>query len=234
MRGAEVSKPKLLFFDIESIGVNALKADLGRVVMFGYKTNLMYKPRVEKMTKAELRNFDDKPLLERITSIYQDCELSIGHYAAPFDRRFLQGRLLINNMPPLPPTRLRDTCLILRSVANFSSNRLGYAAKILNLAHRKTDNNWPEAWFKVMQGNMQHLKAMAEYCAHDVLAVEDLYYRIRPFDNAHPRMFEDQALCRKCGSAGQLHGVAWHAGKKYHRFQCNACGGWDRLTVRAA
>jgi len=224
----ELKQPKILFFDIESIGVNALKADLGRVVCFGYKWQGQKEAHVVTMTKSELKHFDDKPLLEKISKLYIEAELTVAHYGSVFDRRFLQGRLLINNLPPWPMTKMRDTCMIFRSVANFSSNRLKYLCKILKLGNQKLDNNWPDAWFEVMRGNMKALKEMAIYCRGDVMALEDLYNRVRPFDNAHTRMY-NKGRCRVCGSDKlQYRGFAYMGEQKYRRYQCTSCSKWDR------
>jgi len=178
-KGDKVSEPKILYFDIESAGVNALKSDLGFVIIFGYKWN--YEDEVKALTieKQDLVNFDDKALLIEASKLLEEAHICVGHFSSVFDRRFIQGRLLIHGLPPIPPTKMRDTCMIARSVANFSSNRLKHLAKILELRHQKLENNWPSAWFQVMQGNMAALKGLATYCFtpdHKLLG-EDLKWR---------------------------------------------------------
>jgi len=222
-----MSKPKILFFDIETAGVNALRSDLGFVIMFGYKWNCERGARVLTIDEKHLRRFNDRKLLRQLSQKIKQADLVVAHFGSVFDRRFIQGRLLINKLPPIPPTKMRDTCMITRSVANFSSNRLKHLAKILNLKNQKLENNWPTAWFKVMQGDMKWLKRTATYCKGDVLALEELYNRIRPFDNAHPRIFSGNK-CRVCGGGVQHHGFAFVNDKKYRRFQCVKCYKWDR------
>ncbi len=222
-------QPKILFFDIETAGVNALRSDLGFVILIGYKWAHEKKAHVLKIDEWNLHNFDDKKILQEFTTIFLEADLIVGHYASVFDRRFIQGRLLINGLPPIPMTKMRDTCMIARSVANFSSNRLKHLANILKLPNRKLDNNWPTAWFKVMQGDMKALHALGQYCIGDVLALEDLYNRLLPFDNAHIRM-HGKGKCRVCGSDKlQFRGFAYMGECKYRRYQCTSCGKWDRL-----
>lgn len=219
---------KILFFDIESAGVNALKSDLGFVLMFGYKWAHEATAKVLTITQAELRKFDDGPLLTRLSKLYTEADLTVAHFGSVFDRRFIQGRLLIHALPPIPMTKMRDTCMIARSVANFSSNRLKHLAKILGLKNQKLDNGWPNWWFEAMQGNMDTVRKMATYCRGDVLALEELYYALRPFDNAHPRLY-GTSQCGHCGNpAIQYRGFAYVGAHKYRRFQCIACGRWDR------
>jgi uncharacterized protein YprB with RNaseH-like and TPR domain len=226
-----LNKPKILFFDIESAGVNALKSDLGFVIMVGYKWANEKEAKIDVIRRHDLRKFDDRELLTRFSKRFEQADICVAHFGSVFDRRFIQGRLLINGLPPIPPTRMRDTCMIARSVANFSSNRLKHLAKILSLDNQKLDNNWPIAWFKVMQGDMEHLRALAEYCKGDVVALEELYNRLLPFDNAHPRIYSSRTVCGRCGANVIYRGKAFVNNNQYRRYQCEN-GHWGRETTQ--
>jgi len=224
-----MKQPKILFFDIESAGINALRSDLGFVLMVGYKWNYENSVRVLTIKQKDLRHFDDRDILTRFCAVYNKADITVAHFGSVFDRRFIQGRLLINKMPAIPFTKMRDTCMIARSVANYSSNRLKNLSDTLNLKHKKMDKGegWPNWWFKAMQGDMGAIRDMAAYCRDDVLALEELYYRLLPFDNAHPRIYFDDK-CRVCGGEVSHHGVSFVGERRYRRFQCTACGKWDR------
>jgi uncharacterized protein YprB with RNaseH-like and TPR domain len=231
-----VKKPgRILFFDIETAGVNALKSDLGFVVCFGYKFSDEPEAHCLTARKKDLRSFDDRWILEKASKLIEQADLIVGHYASVFDRRFLRGRLLINNLPPVPNTKMRDTVFIARAAANFSSNRLGHLSKILKLKHRKQEkgDGWPNWWLSVMQGDMAALAKMSVYCKADVLATEELYYRLLPFDNAHMRIVADRSLCGVCGGSVQYRGLVWANGNRYRRHVCVSCGRWDRETQKA-
>lgn len=221
--------PKILFFDIESAGVNALKSDLGFVLMVGYKWAHERDVKIDVIHRKDLRHFDDRELLTRFSKRFEKADICVAHFGSVFDRRFIQGRLLIHKLPPIPPTRMRDTCMIARSVANFSSNRLKNLGDTLKLKNRKMDkgDGWPEWWFGAMQGNMSAVAAMAEYCKDDVLALEELYNRLLPFDNAHPRIYTDRSVCGKCGSRVVYRGIAYVNNNQYRRYQCIK-GHWGR------
>jgi hypothetical protein len=228
----ENAVPKILFLDLESCGVNALKSDLGFVVIFGYKWAHEKEAHSIVLSQTDLRNFDDSKLLVKASKLMAEADLLVGHFASVFDRRFIQGRLLINGLPPIPMTKLRDTCMISRSVANFSSNRLKHLAKILGMKNQKLENNWPDAWFQIMRGNMEALHDLAIYCEGDVLALEELYNRLKVFDNPHPRLYMDRAKCGVCGGNVQYRGFSWVGQNKYRRTQCSKCGRWSRETTR--
>src|SRR3990167_7824916 len=222
-----MQKPKILFFDIESAGVNALKSDLGFVIMVGYKWAHENDVKVDVIRQHDLRHFDDNELLARFSKRFEKADICVAHFGSVFDRRFIQGRLLINKLPPIPPTKMRDTCMIARAVANFSSNRLKYLAKILDFRHQKLENDWPRAWFRVMRGDVPALKRLGKYCRGDVLALEELYNRLRAFDNAHPSVHFGR-VCPACGARVHYRGHAMVGRYKYRRFQCMGCGRWGR------
>jgi len=224
------TEPRILYFDIETAGVQALKSDLGFVILFGFKWSDESEVHVLQIDEKSLKRFDDSKLLQEASKLLTEADLTVTHFGSVFDRRFIQGRLLINNLPPIPPTKMRDTCFIARSTANFSSNRLKYLAKILNLKNQKLDNDWPMAWFSVMQGDMKALKGLARYCKGDVLALEELYLRLRPFDAAHTRIIMDRAKCPVCSGAIEYRGYALVASRRYRRFVCKKCKRWSRET----
>lgn len=221
-------KPRILYIDIESGGINALKSDLGFVIVFGFMFEGDKKPHAIVIDRKSLKRFDDKKLLVAASKIMAEADILVGHFASVFDRRFIQGRLLINGLPPIPPTKMRDTCLIARSVANYSSNRLKHLAKVLELKHQKLESNFPDAWFKIMQGDLKVLKETAEYCKGDILATRELYHRLLPFDNPHPRIVTDRTKCGTCGGDVQYRGSAFVGEHKYRRWQCTSCGHWGR------
>lgn len=221
-------KPRILFFDIESAGVNALKSDLGFVICFGYKWSHQKKAKVLVIDKEGLRNFSDKRLLSVASKLMIRADLLVAHFGSVFDRRFVQGRLLINKLPPIPNTKMRDTCMIARSVANFGSNRLKHLAQTLHLKHSKMESEFPGWWFDTMRGDRKALRKMADYCRMDVQVLEELYYRLRPFDNAHPRMVQDRARCAVCGGEVRYWGFTYKEQQVYRRFVCLNCHKWDR------
>lgn len=223
--------PRVLFMDIESAGVNALKSDLGFVICFGYKFSDEKSAHCLTIDESSLRKFDDSKLLKEVSKLFNEADLICAHYGSVFDRRFIQGRLLINNLPPISPTKMRDTVFMARSIANFSSNRLKHLCKILGLSNQKLDNNWPSAWFKVMQGDMKALKGLAKYCIGDVLALEELYHRLKTFDRNHQRLVTDRSKCRLCAGDVQYRGFSWQLNNRYRRYVCKSCGKWDQETT---
>lgn len=176
--------PRILLYDIETAGVNALKSDLGFIICIGYKWLGEKRAHVLTIGQPSLQHFSDRTLLGEFSPLLEAADYCVTHYGSVFDKKFIQGRLLINDLPPVVHPPMRDTCMGLRAVTNFSSKRLKHAAKILKFRHQKLENNWPVAWMEIMRGNMKTLQDLATYCKGDVLALEELYLRLRPYVKA--------------------------------------------------
>lgn len=231
-----MTNPKILLFDLETGGVNALKSDLGMILCFGYK--FLGDKKAKVLTVDMFPNWfstekgvNDAGITKAALAIMETADIIVAHYGEKFDRKFFQGRCLVNNLTPPPPTKLRDTWRIARTAFNFSSNRLGNLAKVLKLPQQKQEKKgdaWPGWWIRSMAGDRKAIREMAAYCAQDIQTLEALYLRLRAYDNPHPRLITDRALCRLCGGNVEYRGVAFVGENHYRRFQCKICGKWDR------
>jgi hypothetical protein len=231
--------PKILIWDIETGGVNAFRSDLGFMLNFGYKWLGEGDAKVLTVDgypdwfqpKNRFGPINDKPLLEASLKLMTQADLMVAHYGDKFDRRFFQGRCAIHGLTPPPPTKQRDTWRIARTAFNFSSNRLAHLATVLGLSeqkHQKTRDEWPGWWFRAMAGDAKAIHEMAKYCAQDVRTLEQIYLRIRQYDNPHPRMYheDDRKVCGRCGGEVQYRGKRLASHYWYRRFQCTLCGTW--------
>ena len=84
-----------------------------------------------------------------------------------------------------------------------------------------------------MAGDEAAIDEMAKYCAQDVRTTEQVYLRLRPYDNPHPRMVMDRALCGLCGGPIQYRGVAYVGVHTYRKYVCMKCGKWGRETKQS-
>jgi hypothetical protein len=235
-----MKEPKVLLWDLETGGVNAFYADLGFVFCFGYKWLGEKETHVLRVSDyqgwfnpARDCPVDDRELLKHALEIMEEADVLIAHYGDKFDRRFFQGRCVIQGLMPPPDTKQRDTWRIARTNFAFRSNRLGALADHLGLSeqkHQKTRREWPGWWLRGMAGSKDAIEEMAVYCAQDVRTLEQVYLRLRPYDALHPSLIYDRATCKFCGSAVRYHGYKYLQTHRYRRFQCTniKCGKWDR------
>ena len=232
-----MSEPKVLFFDLESAGVNSFCADLAVVVCFGYK--FLGEKESHVLTIDQYPNWfsketglNDRGLLTAALKLMQDADVIVAHYGERFDVPFFQGRCLIQNLIPPPPTKLRDTWRIARTHFKFFSNRLANIADHLKLnekkMQKKVPEHWPGWWQKALAGNKTAIAEMGEYCRQDVNTLEQVYLRLRPYDKQHPRLYLDGDSCGSCGGAVQRRGWAYTKERRYRRWQCKSCRKWGR------
>ena len=135
-----MSNQKILVFDIEAAGVQGLKADRSFVVAFGFKWLGEKKTTVITVLDYPGKDCqDDGPLLKAVSEIISKAEGMIAHFGSFYDRPFLEARLLRAGLPPIPNSRLTDTCLVARKKFCLSSNRLGNLAEFLEVYTKKMD-----------------------------------------------------------------------------------------------
>lgn len=229
---------KILLWDLETGGVNALKSDLGVILNFGYKW--LGEKNAHVLTVDQFPGWfstktgiNDGGILRAALDIMAKADLIVAHYGDRFDRKFLNGRCVIHDLTPPPLVKQRDTWYIAKTAFNFSCNRLGHLAKRLNLSekkHEKAAHEWPGWWMRAMAGDTVAIHEMGEYCKQDVQTLEQVYLRLRPYDNAHPRMIEDRSRCGMCGGEVVYWGHVYLGQKRYQRFICRACKKWGRET----
>src|SRR5262245_60605844 len=96
--------PKILYWDLETAGLNSFKADLAKIVCFGYmfegkEPECLTVDQYKKwFTKAG--GINDKPLLTDALEIMKEADLLVAHFGDKFDRRFFQGRVALSGLMP--------------------------------------------------------------------------------------------------------------------------------------
>jgi hypothetical protein len=177
--------------------------------------------------------------LEMLTVLFRlldEADIVVAHNGDKFDLPHIQGRGLVLGLPPPSPYKTVDTVKVARYEFNFPSNSLEYLSNVLSLKVKKGGHKkFPgfELWLGVLAGNPEAWAEMKEYNIDDILALEELYLKMRPYMRRHPNtgVFDDHSdpVCPKC-SSNDIHwrGYAHTNVGRYHRFQCNVCGGWGR------
>lgn len=191
----------------------------------------------EEVLYYENRETDDDALLSSLSQLMDEADAVVAHNGRDFDMKQIRARALVNGLKPLSPVKIIDTKIIAKKEFGFPSNSLEYLSKVLNLKNQKKSHaKFPgfELWQECLRGNPDAWAEMREYNIQDVLALEELYLLLRPWDTQHPNVTiyaEDnsQVACPKCGGFHlQRRGFAYTNVGKYQRFQCTDCGGWGR------
>jgi len=169
---------------------------------------------------------DDRAMLEQFMPVLESSDEAVAHFGNRFDRPWVNGRLLLNGLPPMrPDLKTVDTCAIARSRFMLNSNKLDYlATKLLGAGKSKT--NWgmwktlagvkvfdllpePErsdlaAAYVSTTSYKRTLRDMVDYCKRDVVLLEQVADIVVPFhasaSHAGVMMGRPKWTCSGCGS----------------------------------
>lgn len=176
-------------------------------------------------------SYDDRALTEDLWKLMDEADIVVAHNGASFDIKVVQSRFLFHGLKPPSPVKGIDTKLMVKAVARFNSNKLDDLGHLLfNERKIKTDF---DLWEGCINGDMAAWKKMIAYNKKDVLLLEKLYLRLRPWATNHPNLgnFAGIECCPKCSSTEvQYRGFSHTSTRMYRRFQCTVCGGWGRAA----
>lgn len=171
-------------------------------------------------------------MLWKAWNLLDRAEYVIAHNVS-FDTKMLNAFFITNGLPKPSPYRIIDTLRIARQNFRFDSNKLDSLGKFLGVG-RKVDHTGIALWMDCYKGDTDAWRHMIEYNVQDVLLLEDVYYKLRPWDKNHPNLsihFDDEERCGVCLSK-DLRDTGKLASTNTSRFplyQCGGCGAWQRL-----
>lgn len=179
---------------------------------------------------------DDRFVCETLHRVLSEADVIVAHNGDSYDIKFTEGRMLANGLSPLPPIPSIDTLKVAKSRLLLNSNKLDYLARLLGFGKKvKTENQW---WLDILNGGTkaaQAIKKMVKYNKHDVVLLEKVFLKLRPYCANHiNRALFGGSGCPRCGSKHvQSRGTHKAISRTYARFQCQGCGGWFRTTKPA-
>lgn len=180
---------------------------------------------------------NEKALLKRLNKLLEEADFIIAHNGQRFDAPKIRGRALVQGLAPTSPFKVIDTCLIARKEFGFESNSLKYLAKVLGCTDKDDHKKFPgfKLWEAVLRDDPEAWAEMQEYNIQDILTLEEIYMKIRPYASNHPNVSvangDGSVLCPVCGGEkNHKRGFAYTNTSKFQRYQCQAegCGKWHR------
>jgi len=166
-------------------------------------------------------------MVRRTHEMLSEAEAVVTYNGDKYDLRKLEGEFLLAGLPPPPPPTSIDVLKVVRKFG-FFMNRLGFVAPFIGLG-RKLEHEGMALWVKVDRGDEKAQKKMAKYCIQDVVLLEKLYKRIKPYIRNHPRTSKTTGhSCGACGSVKlQSRGLRYTKMFSIQRIQCQSCGSWQ-------
>lgn len=180
---------------------------------------------------------DDKVILQKIWNLLDEADVIIGQNSKKFDQKKLNARFVIHGMQPPSSYKHVDTLEIAKKHFAFTSNKLAYMSEKLNKKYKKLKHKkFPghEMWVECLKGNKEAWRCMEKYNKYDVLALEETYQSLMPWDNTiNFNVYHDDTTIKcHCGST-EFHnnGYAYTASGKFQRYKCIKCGSETRGRV---
>lgn len=246
---------KILLFDIETAPSRGYYFDPYKegnilwtdqdwfILSFAYKwfdkkaTHVKALPDYKRYNKDKNEDYN---LVLDLWNLFNDADIIIGHNGDRFDIRKANARFIKHGLPPTPPYKTIDTLKVARKYFKFDSNRLDALGEYLGLG-RKEKTGGIGLWADCMQGDARAWNQMKKYNKQDVILLEKVYEKLRPWMTNHPNInIVDETLnaCPVCGGLDlEKRGYYYTQVSKTQRFHCLnlQCGKWSRgKSIRTA
>lgn len=244
----KIKRPKVLIYDIETapilgyvwslwdqnVGLNQIESDW-YVLSWSAKwlddpaSKVMYK---DQRSKSNIE--DDMDLLKGIWKLLDEADIVITQNGKKFDQKKLNARFILNGFQPPSSYKHIDTKQIASKHFGFTSKRLEYMSEKLCTKYKKQKHGkFPgfEMWKECLAGNIEAWKEMEKYNKYDVLALEELYKKMIPWDNSiNFNLYHDKTdIVCKCGSNKfTKNGFYYTSSSKFQKYKCKSCGAETR------
>lgn len=175
----------------------------------------------------------DKDICIDLHKLLSEADIVVAHNLKGFDWKVAQTRFLLNGLDPISPTKLVGTLLIARSNFRFPTNKLDTIARQLGLGEKLTHSG-AALWKGCLENDVESWKTMIEYNEMDVLLLEQVYLKLRPYDKQHPNVAlmhnDDKVRCVCCGSKNlsYTNKKSYTGVSEFDVYQCNNCGKHNR------
>lgn len=236
------TSPKVLIYDIETapivsyvwglwnndVSLNQVKSDWH---LLSWSAKWLGEKRVMYQDNRNAKNIEnDHNLLKGIWKLLDEADIVVTQNGKNFDQKKLYARFIINGFKPPSTSKHIDTLEIAKRRFGFTSNRLEYLSNTLCKRMKKSQHSkFPgfEMWKACLNGNKAAWQEMEKYNKLDVLALEELYNKLAPWDstvNFNLYHDNDDYTC-KCGSTEfNKNGFCFTTVGKFQRYICKKCG----------
>lgn len=193
------------------------------------------KKQVHCIARPYYKDTTDKSLTKDVWEILNYADVVIAHNGDKFDVPKLRAKFLEHGLPPPKPFKTIDTRKIAKAHFLFNSNSLNDLAALLKMGAKK-ETGGIDLWFGCMLGDTKAWRKMIAYNKHDVVLLEKVYERLKPWHPSHPNLALHADLpptaCPVCASQRvQRRGYQVMQTRKAARLHCQGCGHWFSRSI---
>ncbi len=185
----------------------------------------------EALSPGEAITEDDGRIIKILWDVLEKADIVITHNGDKFDIKKINARFIEHGLGPVSPFKSIDTLKVSRKQFAFTSNKLDALAKKFGFdsKHKMTFQTWKDC----LKGNETALNKMLRYNVQDVLVLENVYYKLRPWISNHPNlglyMIDNTFRCPNCHSTHLKEvGNSLTSISKFKAYRCGSCGAISR------
>jgi len=186
------------------------------------------------VTTQEAIDQDDSRIVQELAEMIRSADIIVAHNGDRFDLPRFNARLLLLGQEPLGPVQTIDTLTLARKNFALAYNKLDYLAEILGFGNKlKTDF---ALWRNAYHGDPKALKQMSRYNVKDVVLLEKVFNKLKPYVKGLKRLMEpdyyNEFACPFCGSDDLVkRGLVRSQSSTFQRYQCGGCDKYSRSRV---
>ena len=212
---APIQLPNILVLDIETSpiasytwGLWKQNVSIDQIIsnwfMLTWSAKWLYSAEVmsDRLTAEEVLREDDSRIVLSMLKLLDKADIVCAHNGQSFDIVKINARAIRWGYQPPKPYQQIDTLLIARKQFGFSSNKLEALARMFGIPG-KIDTDF-QLWADCMKGDEGALERMEIYNRNDVVVLEEVYLKLRPWVKGHINLglYTDgsKPVCPNCGS----------------------------------
>lgn len=159
-------------------------------------------------------------------ALLEEADAVVTYNGDKFDLPKLHGEFILDGLNPPAPVTSIDVVKTIRKLG-LLMNRLAFIGPLLRVG-QKVKHEGFELWAKVLEGDEKAREKMQKYNIQDVVLLEKLYKKVRPYIKNHPHLGTEKRECGACGS-NNVHSRGYRRTRafKIQRLQCQKCGSWQ-------
>lgn len=178
------------------------------------------------LTSSEAKEKHEERIVKTCWDFLHSCDVVIGHNLIDFDSKVANAFFLKYDLPPLKYVQV-DTLKIARRHFRLDSNKMAFINRMLGIRQKIENEGFP-LWRKCREGDAEALRRMKEYNEGDVLALEELFYKLRPYAHSsfNVALFNEieGEQCPVCGSVDlKSDGFYYTSAGRYEALRCQNC-----------
>lgn len=183
----------------------------------------------EEVTYSSLGMTNKRSMLREIYNLMNEADVIVTYNGDRFDLKILNQEFMLQGWNPPRPYRSIDLLKTMKKNFRGIFNKLDYWLKKLELG-QKVENRGMQLWIDCMNKDPDAFLEMEEYNIGDVIELEKLYDRVKPWITNLPNLsvLTRSCVCPVCGTSKlQSRGFTI----TNHRRYCCENGHWSQSAT---